>query len=279
MHKINLFFIMLFLLITPPLWAKPVEQKLQTLSYSNKFLNIKINYEPEVSLSQIQNIMTIVQKGTLNPYILNNLDSLAVEININKKSKRISLSNADKNCKVNLNYEPNLNGVLINPFEEDLLFTYFHEISHCLLGKELFKTGLKWDNALKLTEEQITQRNDKIDTLTDQSTIQEQCNTNCIAINVFKKPPPLVVYHEMFADTMGIYFYQQYDCKIATKIFSEIENLRFDKYVKDKVKNMHQSFRAFNYISFREFCNKPIDFKKISFYTQQGFLDYLDGLE
>ena len=279
MNKINLFLIIFFTLFSHNVWAVSPENDPQYLSYKNNFLKIKINYSSQANLKKVQNSLNLIKKATLSPYILNNLDSLSVEINVTKQSKKISISNAAKKCEITLNYDIDLRGVLLDSYEEDLLFTYFHEISHCILGKEIFKDGLQWNNSLKLNQEQIKQNNEKIDILTDEATIKEQCSNKCLATNVFKKPHPLVVYHEIFADIMGMFFYQEYDCKAASKIFGQIEGIRFDSYTKYKVKNVHQSFRAFNFISFRELCNKPIDFKEISFYTQQGFLDYLNNLE
>lgn len=278
MNKINLLLFTFCFFVSSSVFASSAPD-LEQISYKNKFLEIKINYVKDINLAKVQNTLKILQQATLNPYILNNLDSLSVDVNILEKSNKVSLSNAEKKCKISLNYDNKLQGVLINPYEDDLIFTYFHEISHCMLGKNIFREGLKWEPSLNLNKDKIQEKNDKIELLTEQTTVQEQCFHDCVAINVFKKPPPLVVYHEMFADTMGIYFFQQYDCKNARKVFKEIENLRFDNYAKDKVKNMHQSFRVFNYINAKEFCNKKIDFREISFYTQQGFLDYLDDLE
>lgn len=273
MNKINLLLTcVVFSFISQMSFA---EEKVKSIIYTHKFLNLKINYDTNTPNNILNTSLHIIKNNTLNDYLLNSIDSLTVNLNLLKSSDKISFSNANKNsCNITLNYDINLKGLLLKDYSNDLSFTYFHEISHCILGKKIFMTGVLWEPALNLSVTRIAEINKQIDILTEQATVQMQCDTNCLSINVFKKPPPLVVYHEMFADISAILLLG--NCKKNEDLFKEIKNTRENNYLSSPSVNMYQSFRVFNYISPDELCNKKFDFKIISYYTQKAFLNYLE---
>lgn len=263
MHKV--LFILLTLFATQTMSAQRF--------FRNDFLTLAISSE-NIAPRQIEKIEAVIKSSLLDPVIINHLEHLDVSVVIKNNALPISLSNASSNCHINVNYDTSLKGVLLKNFYQDLQFTIYHEISHCVLGKKIFRQGIDWNAQLNLSKENINQFNLKIKSLTEETTLQ--CSAPCVTQNVFNKPPPLTVYHEMFADIMAMFLYQRNNCREAFEILPEITLYRYEKYHANPVKNIHQSFLAFNYWNNDKFCGKEIDFNKISFYTQKGFIDYLN---
>lgn len=275
MNKINLILIcVVFSFLSKISFA---EETVKSITYTNKFLNLTINYDKHTSNYIIDKSLEIIKKNTLNQTIVNNIESLNVTLNILKSSDKISFSNANKNnCNITLNYDVNLKGLLLKNYNTDLSFTYLHEVSHCILGKKIFNTDISWEPSLNLSKTKIQEINEQINILTEKNTTQMQCTSNCLATKIFKQPPPLVIYHEIFADISAILLLA--DCHHNEKLLKQIRITRENDYLSSPVLNMHQSFRVFNYISPKELCGKKFDLNFVSYYTQKSFLNYLEEL-
>lgn len=111
---------------------------------------------------------------------------------INKNAKiDTSFSMVNKGCAIELNYTNK--PVLMKTKRKDIEFTYLHEISHCILGKEVFYKPIDWviniSNGEKENIEKIIQKNEKF------------------YLKNSKTPLIKVIYHEIFADTLSSILY------------------------------------------------------------------------
>lgn len=115
----------------------------------------------------------------------------------------INYSNADKNCNIvlmpaNITDEfPNANYQIVESF--------LHELSHCLLGKKIFYSGISW----KLREISLLQRkkiNQKWVNKTQKTLTQIGCAKKfsaCLLMPEDGSLAPLLWYHETYADVMA----------------------------------------------------------------------------
>lgn len=268
MNKINLLFFLFFPILCfggqlheETFIISPVE-KIHIISILSESQNFEILELIKEASSKIQN---------------KKFSSLDVNIKIIEQNNKISFSNADENkCKITLNYDSSLSGLLLKNLKNDIIFTYYHEISHCILGKKLFESGVRWKS---LNSKNIDKINKKIETITNDALIGVQCEKNCLSVNVFKIAPPLIVYHEIYADLMAFNFFSKYDCIKMNEIFPEIRTQRLKKYKKDILSSTHQSFRSMVYIKNKNFCKNNLDLDSIQNLTEKGFLDYLKSIK
>lgn len=163
--------------------------------------NLKVNtselyiYGNEKNTKQLEH--SLINGININkPLIELFLNNLAVKGWLYQQSSQSSFSNAQTtNCEINMSYQKNLQPVLLNDINKDVLFVLTHEISHCILGKQIFTQGIDWK--FKLSSE--TQQ--KIDLLIKKRTNEAIDNLNAKIED--NKTIPMIVYHEMFADTMA----------------------------------------------------------------------------
>jgi hypothetical protein len=115
----------------------------------------------------------------------------------NDMFQNISHTNGNNNyCKIILGYKPLEEWSEGYHPQKKLLFSLTHELSHCLLGKEIFKKGVEWDLSI---EKEIDNKINKY--------LLEKSNKSWILSQVGKKEiNPLIVYHETFADIFTIFY-------------------------------------------------------------------------
>lgn len=103
-----------------------------------------------------------------------------------------SFSILQNGCTIELNNNNN-KPVLMKIKSKDFEFTFLHEISHCILGKEIFYQPIDW----------------KIDISTEEKEkIEKMINENEYFYLKNKKTPLIkVIYHEIFADTFAAILY------------------------------------------------------------------------
>jgi hypothetical protein len=171
------------------------------------FAWIQISYANNIQLhlihigTQTKLVKNIADKAIQqsHTYWQNKIKNLDITISLNHKKSTNSLSNLNTNfCKININYQ-NLKPVILSTFKDDLTFMLWHEISHCMLGKNILLNNYNWITIHNQNE--ISQLNIKIDQRTDDSLRDIHC-IQC-ENNNFKIAPPMVAYHEMFADTQA----------------------------------------------------------------------------
>lgn len=118
------------------------------------------------------------------------LNNYSYSINNNAKIDT-SFSMVNKGCAIELNYTNK--PVLMKTKRKDIEFTYLHEISHCILGKEVFYQPIDWviniSKGEKQNIEKIIQENEKF------------------YLKNSKTPLIKVIYHEIFADTLSSILY------------------------------------------------------------------------
>lgn len=213
------------------------------------------------------------RKINLNFYIDDSYESASYS---NMEDKGI------RSCFVNIKYNNNFNGLFFNSFKKDIKFIFNHELSHCFLGKEIFSNKDFWkydiDNSMKNLLSKIIAK----------KTIE---NVSMFGNKTFYNGPlPLVVYHEMFADTFtSLLLYREQDFSLSDikflrdKRLSDYEDLGTDP------KSSYISFRPLSDViqlieeeeqsgllknKFRSISNEEI--KNISeLYSQKYFIEYL----
>lgn len=141
---------------------------------------------PGITLSNTVSIKQIDNKYKVNFLIKN------YTYTINKKNNIDNSFSVLKNgCNLELNnsFPPNL----MKDKNKDFEFTFLHEISHCILGQNVFYEPIDWKIEISLQEKE------KIKNI-----ILE--NENFYLQN--KKTPLIkVIYHEIFADTLATMLY------------------------------------------------------------------------
>lgn len=117
-------------------------------------------------------------------------------VEINAQRKRIDIenhssTNGDSNyCNIILSYKPIEHWSAGYQPQKKLLVSLTHELSHCLLGKEIFTKGIEWESSSQnKINESLIHQSVKSWTLLQQGK------------NILN---PLVLYHETFADIFSI---------------------------------------------------------------------------
>lgn len=124
-----------------------------------------------------------------------------IEINAKRRSsvENNTHTNGDTNyCKIILGYAPLEYWSSGYQPQKKLLVSLTHELSHCLLGKEVFKNGIEWDNQINNKEE----INEKINNY-----LIKQSNKSWVLSRKGEKIlNPLIMYHETFADIFSLIY-------------------------------------------------------------------------
>lgn len=120
------------------------------------------------------------------------------QVNINNNHSTTNGNN--KECYVNLSYVPVEFWTSYYKPQKELYFSLVHELSHCILGKDMFKGMIEWEIDIE------DEKKKKINELALSKSIESWV----LMKQGVKKINPLVVYHETFADIFSIlYLYQK----------------------------------------------------------------------
>lgn len=210
---------------------------------------------PSALFAQTSNIKNFEKKYALKNFIKDYNYVLTNNKNIDN-----SFSILQNGCSIELNN--NIKPILMKTVKKDLEFTFLHEISHCVLGKEVFYQPIDWKIDITIKE---VEKIEKI--------IKE--NEDFYLKN--KKTPLIkVIYHEVFADTLATMLYLKNNKNAENDILVLLKN----RVVQNKNPyDSHLSANAIKYILFKknEIKNLTIEkFKdKAIKITQEQILQYI----
>lgn len=205
-------------------------------------------------------VNSIVEK---NP---NKIPPLVININIGPEFDNYSHTNGNsKECVVNINYKNKL-PIILTDFNEDIEFVLAHEIGHCILGKSsLLNDSINWNFEHEKSYDEIILK------LTNLSFSSLDCLT-CFHKN-FKIAPPLVVYHEIFADIFALsYFILEYK---RYNISVELSKYRINSFYESPASNPYASFFAIPFLM----ESTKYSLNDIENISQKGFIKYLDFIK
>lgn len=246
-------------------------------------LNIEIyNYAQVSDISKLDNAANNLLFLSNYPFAIDAISNIDLKININDEAKE-STSNYDrKNCKIEINYTKDLKPFIYSSLDLDLMMATLHEIGHCVLGKEILHKAPNWHPDLQLSQsetsllwERIQKKKQKaFENLKEDRDCSE--HKKCTPQEVFNMFPPMLGYHEIFADLWAITKYAEITCAGAKENMKTLENFRIQNFLSNP-HHLHQSFLATYYLHDNWQCGKKFDFKELTFYTQKGFIDYLSN--
>lgn len=200
---------------------------------------------------------------------------IKIDINVAHNIKPISFSTANaKECEIKINYTEELQPVLLRNFQDDLTFTIWHEIAHCMLDKEIFyKSSFDWK--VNLDNFQISTLNKDI----ENQTTKAIASLNCLKCRnkEFKIAPPVVVYHEIFADTQASLWWKLEKKDMEDILF--LYNKRQESFRRNPISTLHASnFSLLMVIDMKIKDNDDV-FKISQEISQYGFIDYLNEIK
>ncbi len=182
-------------------------------------ISMEINVSPEnikkfnvvSSASDVYNVLEEI-KTKLNIINGNVVGKLDVRFNFNDSNYSASESNLNKrSCSIIINKELG-KAIFMNNFRDELIFTVLHEISHCILSKDVLNNGIGWKvgNFSELEKENIN-ANLVFETAYLYGETKD-CNkikiiNDCKVNNLHSKEIPVIplfVYHEMFSDVNAV---------------------------------------------------------------------------
>lgn len=246
---------MLFLIIN----SSKSQNNENILDFDEKLLTVNVN-NPQIKKDIEYNLKKYTK------FINQNVNEIHIDINMNKNSKEISESNGDPYyCKASLSYKNNNKPVILNDFNQDVIFTILHEISHCILNKEVLYKNIYWNTTIPISDQKKLQ-----------AYIDEE-EKNYLKQQYIKKIPPLLVYHEIFADTLTILMMQYYKEENIKNITKELITYREKKFKNHKLLEKHVSNNALEHI-------KNIDINRLKEedlinmalnISQNSFIEYL----
>lgn len=244
-------------------------------------ISIEINNKTDLQDISLITDASMALKFLKNyPSAIDGMNKVTIKININDKAKE-STSNYDrKNCQIEINYTKDLKPYIYKNLMTDLMITSLHEIGHCVLGKEILYKTPTWKNNLNLTSDELQSFTLKIEEKRkkafDEIKSKRKCSTDnkCIPQEVFNTYPPMLSYHETFADLWALAKYSEISCNDSKEIIETLENYRSKNFLKNP-QVLNQSFLATYYMRDIWECGKKFDFDELNFYTQKGLIDYL----
>ena len=248
----------------------------------NQF-NVEIyNYAKTEKIDEIDDAANSLLFIAQYPFAFDGMKKVDIKININNEYKE-STSNHDRdNCKIEINYTKELKTLVYKDLTTDLILASLHEIGHCVLGKEILHKAPNWADELQLSTqeksllwENLKEKNKKA---FENIKKDRDCNKDkkCLPSEVFNKYPPMLAYHEMFADLWSITKYSEISCKNSEENLKHLEEYRIKGFMENP-DTLYQSFMPIYYIKDIWECGKKFDFKELTFYTQKGFIDYLSN--
>ncbi len=230
-----------------------------------------LNYNITYSSNRVFNEFESILNSNIEKIIGERQNTQTIDISILIDNDYVSYShtNAEQDqCNIIISYQDR-NPIIFSSFKNDIQFVLFHEIAHCLLGKKiLHEKNFEWNIEVENPKELDT----LINKLTDLSVATMSCH-QC-KIKKFNIAPPLVVYHEIFAD---VYAWSNW-LKIGGD-FSEIINLsktRIDSFNNNSKSNLYGTKFAIQFMLEMTGNENENDLQLIS---QKAFLDYLNYIK
>lgn len=185
----------------------------QTFTFNNIDLSIENETTKIFKSKDIENLK--YQIVEYQPFFNNYINKLIIHIHVFREANQTSVSNGNPyECVINLFYKDVNNPVLLSNMNHDLIFTILHEISHCILTKEVMYYPIDWK--IPSYEQKAIQL--LIDKKEKQFIKQK--------INV----PPMLVYHEIFADTLATILLKKYNYKLFEVEINNLIKKRFSQY-------------------------------------------------
>jgi hypothetical protein len=228
-----------------------------------------INYNIKYSSNKVFHEFEFILKSTIEKTIGENIPILDISIQLDNNYSSYSHTNALQNkCNIVVSYKDR-NPIILGSFKNDIQFVLFHEIGHCLLNKKILHEKV-FDWIIEVENKQ--ELDILINQLTDLSVDTMSC-PQCI-IKKFNIAPPLVVYHEIFAD---VYAWSNW-LKIGGDYY-ELINLsktRINSFNVNPTSNLYGTKFALPFIIEMTGKETENDLKLIS---QKAFLSYLNYLK
>lgn len=236
MTSIKHIFLIMILLVTNQIYASSFDTKVfdqsqrshVKLTKQNENIIIHGNMNNTSLLGE--EINTIVQKN--KELIDKKITTLRIDAWLYKNSPQVSFSNASKNCEINISYSENMPSFLLDNINKDIDFVVTHEIGHCILGKEIF-SKINWQYDLPVEKKKLIQN-----IIKKQTDAAIKIQNNKAEINA---PLPMIVYHEMFADTFSsIWLYNNNIINV-----SDIKNIAKERKIQYFVKQEKTAYVSF----------------------------------
>lgn len=236
MNSIKHIFLIITLLITNHIYASSFDTKIfdqlqpsntKTIRQDEEII-VHGNIKNTLLLNKQLNIVT--EKNS--SLIKNKIEKLKIDAWLYKGSPQVSFSNASKNCEINISYSESMQPFLLEDINKDIAFVVTHEIGHCILGKEIFNK-INWQYDISLEKKKLIQN--IIKKQTDAAIKIKNNKTEIIA------PLPMIVYHEMFADTFSaIWLYNNGIINL-----SDIQNIAKERKIQYFVKQEKTAYLSF----------------------------------
>lgn len=210
---------------------------------------------PVITFAQTSSIKSLDNKYDLKYFIT----QYSYTYNNNKKTDN-SFSILQNGCSIELNH--NIKPILMKTIKKDFEFTFLHEISHCILGKEVFYKPIDWKIDISKNEKE------KIEKIIKENELLYLKN---------KKTPLIkVIYHEIFADTLATMLYLRNN-KNAEKDIEVLLNNRIIQ--NENPYDSHLSVSAIEYILSKKENIKDLTIEKLKDkaikVTQEQLLQYI----
>lgn len=178
-----------------------------------------------------------------------------ISLNYDKKyTTNMSESNLKPdNCIVNFYFGSQDHEMILPNEKENLTFMYLHELGHCLLSDKVFTQGIPWTKTIKeqIGEENARKMNQELTFASLNEIKNHHQNTAHIydalddRLTSNTKIIPLVVYHEMFADTQAMIWIAKMYPQDFTQILNGVIKFRKAQYVELKAKNISYDHPTF----------------------------------
>lgn len=182
-HSINIIPILFVLLM---IFCSPATAGIETIKVNNTTVTISGVGTSSLTMSEQELLKKrlITYQSIMERYV----NKFVINISFLANSKAISFSNGNAyECKIDMVYNGNKKPVLLNNLNDDIFFTILHELAHCVLTREIMFLPMDW-----------------IDIHPASGEIQQFINREEYKFLMQKNyyPPPMLVYHEIFADTL-----------------------------------------------------------------------------
>jgi hypothetical protein len=236
-------------------------------SLANAEDKLVINYNIQGDYSNIKNIVDKTFSQVLERDG-KKISSINLNINIGLDYTTGSYTDAqNKNCNININYKDKT-PLLLSNFNNDFQFTLWHEIGHCILGKEIFhEKSFSWSVPI----ENKHALDDRINYQTKLSIATLECN-DCEK-KVFKIAPPIAVYHETYADIYALIWWIASGKELREILM--LSKKRIDEFNSTPISNFYASGFAIPILLEQSGSNK-LNLDLVEKVSQKGFVEYLN---
>jgi hypothetical protein len=203
-----------------------------------------------------------------------------------------------QNCSINFYFGLHNHALILNDDDKNLTFMYLHELGHCLLSESVFSKGVNWTNAL--TNQMGKDNANKLNQELVYASLSEMKKHHQDSHNIYDglddtpnvntKVIPLVVYHEMFADTQAMVWIAKMYPDSFDSILDSVIAYRKNDYQVLKSKHIssdHPTFYALEVL--KQYVQKhpndlvhynALEAKNLALNASQiGFLNYLKEQE